>query len=50
MLSNRLAVLPKIMQVMVSGGVEVCDCQVAALPLEEIFVHALNSEGIKEDG
>ena len=50
MLSNRSAILPKIMQVIVSGGAEVCDCQVAALPLEEIFVHALNSEGIKEDG
>jgi ABC-2 type transport system ATP-binding protein len=50
MVSNRTIVLPKIMQVMVDGGAEICDCQVAALPLEEIFVHALGAEGLKEDG
>jgi len=40
-LSNRLAVLPQVLQIMVQDGAEICDCQTHELPLEEIFVHAL---------
>lgn len=50
MLSNRTAVLPGIMRVIVGGGAEILDCQVAALPLEEIFIHALGGEDNKEAG
>jgi ABC-2 type transport system ATP-binding protein len=41
-ISNREAVLPRILQIMVSNGVEICNCQVRELPLDEIFVHALH--------
>jgi ABC-2 type transport system ATP-binding protein len=47
MISKRSAVLPQVMQIMVNGGVEVCDCQLGELPLDEIFVHALRG-GSKE--
>jgi len=47
-ISDRSAVLPQILQIMVSNGAEVCDCQLRELPLEEIFVHALRDSGIKE--
>ena len=50
MITERTSVLPKILEVIVKGGAEICDCQVAALPLEEIFVHALDGEYIKEEG
>jgi hypothetical protein len=33
---------------MVNSGVEVCDCRLKELPLDEIFVHALQSSGVKE--
>jgi ABC-2 type transport system ATP-binding protein len=41
-ISNREAVLPQVLQIMVHHGVEVCDCQIKELPLDEIFVHALH--------
>ena len=41
-ISNREAVLPRILQIMVSNGVEVCNCQLRELPLDEIFIHALH--------
>ena len=41
-LSNRLAALPQVLQIMVQDGAEIYDCQIHELPLEEIFVHALD--------
>jgi hypothetical protein len=49
MISNRTAVLPRIMQILVDGGTEIYDCRLDALPLEEIFLHALNTDIIKEN-
>ena len=48
MITNRTSVLPHIMQTLVGGGAEIHDCQVDMLPLEEIFIHALDGEDIKE--
>jgi ABC-2 type transport system ATP-binding protein len=42
-LSNHSAVLPQLLQTIISGGAEVCNCQVKELPLEEIFAHALST-------
>jgi ABC-2 type transport system ATP-binding protein len=42
-ISNRETVLPQVLQIMVRHGVEVCDCQIKELPLDEIFIHALHS-------
>jgi ABC-2 type transport system ATP-binding protein len=42
-ISNRARVLPRLLQVIVSNGAEVYDCQLQELPLEEIFTHALKS-------
>lgn len=46
-ISNRSEVLPKILQIMVNNDVEVCDCQIKELPLDEIFVHALHRGDVK---
>jgi ABC-2 type transport system ATP-binding protein len=47
-ISDRAEVLPRVLQVMVNGGVEICSCQMQELPLEEIFTHALSGEaGVK---
>ena len=40
-ISNRSTVLPRVLQIMVHSDVEICDCQIKDLPLDEIFVHAL---------
>jgi ABC-2 type transport system ATP-binding protein len=48
-LSNRLEALPHVLQIMVQDGAEIYDCQIQALPLEEIFVHALGSGNINEE-
>jgi ABC-2 type transport system ATP-binding protein len=40
---NRSVVLPQILQIMVCDGVEVCNCHIQELPLEEIFTQALHS-------
>ena len=48
MITNRSRVLPQILQALVGGGAEIHDCQVDALPLEEIFVHALGRDDIGE--
>ena len=45
-LSNRLVVLPQVLQFMVQNNIEICDCQLHELPLEEIFVHALSSSNM----
>jgi ABC-2 type transport system ATP-binding protein len=42
-ISNRAQVLPRLLQVIVSNGAEIYDCQLQELPLEEIFTHALKS-------
>lgn len=43
-LSSREAVLPRLMETMVKAGVEVRDCKLTELPLDEIFVHALHED------
>ena len=45
---NRAVVLPQVLQLIVQGGGEVCDCRLAEVPLEEIFVHAV--KGGEEGG
>jgi ABC-2 type transport system ATP-binding protein len=42
-LSNRPAVLPQVLQLIVHGGGEVCNCRLTELPLEEIFVSAVRA-------
>jgi ABC-2 type transport system ATP-binding protein len=49
MISNRSAVLPQVLQIMVNGGAQVCDCQLGELPLDEIFIHALHGSSTKEE-
>jgi ABC-2 type transport system ATP-binding protein len=46
-ISNRSTVLPQVLQLMVHSGVEVCDCQIKELPLDEIFAQALQRSDIK---
>jgi len=46
-MSKRSSVLPRVLALMVNNGIEVCDCQLGELPLEEIFSYALDS-GEKE--
>lgn len=45
-LSNRETVLPQVLQLIVQGGGEVCDCRLTEVPLEEIFVHAVKGEEV----
>ena len=45
-ISDRSLVLPQVLQTVVHSGAEVCDCQLRELPLEEIFVHALQDSNI----
>jgi ABC-2 type transport system ATP-binding protein len=45
---NRATVLPRILRLLIQSGAEVCDCQLKELPLEEIFVHALHNEVVRE--
>ncbi|MFC1948183.1 ABC transporter ATP-binding protein [Chloroflexota bacterium] len=40
-ITNRLSVLPKVMHTLVNGGVEICNCQVNELPIDEIFAQAI---------
>ena len=44
---DRSAVLPRIMQTMVYGGADVCDCHLKELPLDEIFAEAIDSGDVK---
>jgi len=46
-ISNRSKVLPQVLQLMVQSGVEVCDCQIKELPLDEIFTQALQRNNIR---
>jgi ABC-2 type transport system ATP-binding protein len=44
-MTNRSRVLPRILQIIIENGVEVVNCHLEGLPLEEIFTYALkNSE------
>jgi ABC-2 type transport system ATP-binding protein len=49
MISKRSVVLPRLLEVIVTGGAEVCDCRLGELPLEEIFVHALRNDATGEE-
>jgi ABC-2 type transport system ATP-binding protein len=49
MISDRVAVLPQVLQVIVNNNIEVCDCQLKDLPLEDIFVQALHKDSAKEE-
>jgi ABC-2 type transport system ATP-binding protein len=44
---NRSMVLPQILNIIVYGGAEVCNCHLKELPLDEIFAQALHSSGVK---
>jgi ABC-2 type transport system ATP-binding protein len=43
-ISKRSSVLPRVLEIMVNSGAEVCDCRLEELPLEEIFVSALHGD------
>jgi ABC-2 type transport system ATP-binding protein len=47
-ITDRASVLPRVLEAMVNSGIEVCDCQLTDLPLEEIFVHALREDHARE--
>ena len=49
MITNRAAVLPHIMRVAVNSGAEIHDCQLDPLPLEDVFLHALRTDAVKEN-
>ncbi|MFC2071725.1 ATP-binding cassette domain-containing protein [Chloroflexota bacterium] len=42
-LLNRAVALPQVLQLIVRGGGEVCDCRLTEPPLEEIFAHAVKA-------
>jgi ABC-2 type transport system ATP-binding protein len=42
-ITNRNAVLPQVLETMVSSNVQVYDCRIRELPLDEIFINALQS-------
>ena len=44
MISERSSVLPHVLRIIVDSNIEVCDCRLGELPLEEIFVHALKDD------
>ncbi len=44
---NHSVVLPQILQTMVYGGADVCNCDIKELPLEEIFTEAIHSGDVK---
>ncbi len=44
---NRSVVLPRILQTMVYGGADICNCHLKELPLAEIFAQAVHSSGVK---
>jgi ABC-2 type transport system ATP-binding protein len=48
-ISSREKVLPDVMKTIVNSGVEVCDCHLRELALDEIFVHALHSDDTEEE-
>lgn len=50
MISERSSVLPRVLRIMVESNIEVCDCRLGELPLEEIFIHALKDGGKTGDG
>jgi len=44
-MTNRSQVLPRLLQILINNGVDVLNCQLKGLPLEEIFSYALKSGG-----
>jgi ABC-2 type transport system ATP-binding protein len=44
-MTNRSLALPRLLQILINNGVEVTNCQLKDLPLEEIFTYALNRGG-----
>ncbi len=44
-IADRSKVLPKVLQLMVNNGAEICDCQLRELPLEDILVHVVQDAG-----
>jgi ABC-2 type transport system ATP-binding protein len=48
-ISDRAVVLPQILEIMINSGVEVSNCRLRELALDEIFVHALHA-GSTEEG
>ncbi|MFA5309353.1 MAG: ABC transporter ATP-binding protein [Dehalococcoidales bacterium] len=42
-ITNRVAVLPRVLQTMVDNNIDVLDCKVRDLPLDEIFINALHN-------
>ena len=49
MISKRSSVLPIILQTIINSNIEVCDCQLGELPLDEIFIRALRDDSQAED-
>jgi ABC-2 type transport system ATP-binding protein len=47
-ISDRASVLPRVLAVMINAGVEVCNCQLRELALDEIFTHALHTSDREE--
>jgi ABC-2 type transport system ATP-binding protein len=47
MISKRPVVLPQVFKIMVNSGVDVCDCQLGELSLDDIFVHALRDSSLE---
>jgi ABC-2 type transport system ATP-binding protein len=47
-MTSRLSVLPQVLQLVVNSGGEIRDCRLRELPLEEIFIHAVRDEVVKE--
>lgn len=41
--TNRLVVMPQVIKTMSSGNVEICNCQVIELPIDDIFTRAIQS-------
>ena len=48
-ISNRSAVLPQVLAIMVNGGVDIHNCQLRELALDEIFTHALHTGSTGEE-
>ena len=45
-LTNRLIVLPQVMKTISSSNVEICNCQVIELPIDDIFARAIKSSDL----
>lgn len=50
MLSDRAAALPAVLRLIIQGGGEVCNCSLKEIPLEEIFMRALEGGTARRPG